>query len=531
MIYNNITITLWNANGLTRQAIHPIINLFSDSTLLFFTKTWLLPPQCYATDWIQHHTYGLPICNNNHGQMGLTLLINPKCPYPVHILPSSLPYILSCQIADLVIHCVYLPPYHTFPASQAIEFLDNISLHHTNSSTTNTIICDDFNACDLRLTGDHHSNSQGIAMHNWTTANRLLCWNAELAFGQYTFFDKHQNGREDKSIINLFFSTHHLTSPSLFITTLADLGSKHKPVHLQFTTSLLPPNCLDHPRQLWHLSKLADNAIHKTLDQTVKRKPFRLPQSTWFWTEQLDKAFNERESCYQRRQAQKHLKALIKQRRRQTWKEFCSKLASDDFSKTTTSIKRIQQNRNIYPCFTDPAGPQVAADQMKQHLQTVFAGDNLPHHHPNAPLLATGRHPVHENDDDPCSDNECPFTNESIKTALERVASKKAPGIDHLRKEMLSPIETPLIPSLTLLFKICWKWSYTLSAWRIAQVIPIYNKGDASLPLNYWPISLTSVLRKVMEICLTNSIHSASPPLDIAQGSFCPQRSAFEEME
>ncbi|KAG2220507.1 hypothetical protein INT45_000918 [Circinella minor] len=211
MIYSDITITLWNANGLTRQEIYPIINLFSDS-IFFFTETWLLPPQRYATDWIQHHTYGLPTSNNNHGQMGITLLINQKCPYPVYILPPSSPYILSCQLADLVIHCVYLPSYHTFPDSQAIEFINNISLHHTNSSTTNTIICDDFNACNPRLTGDHHSNSRGIAMHNWTTENRLLCWNAELAFDQYIFFDKHQNGREDKSIIDLFFSAHHPTT-------------------------------------------------------------------------------------------------------------------------------------------------------------------------------------------------------------------------------------------------------------------------------------------------------------------------------
>lgn len=587
MIYNDIKITLWNANGLTRQAIHPIINLFSDSTLLFFTETWLLSPQRYATDWIQHHTYGLPTNNNNRGQMGITLLINPKCPYPVHIIPSPAPYILSCQIADLVIHCVYLPPYHTFPDLQAIEFLENLSLHHTNSSTTNTIICGDFNARDPRLTGDHHSNSRGTAMRSWIAENRLLCWNAELGFGKYTFFNQHHDGREEKSIIDLFFSTHYLTSPSFSITTLADLGSQHKPVHLQFTTSSLPPNRLDHPRQLWHLGKLTDNkiyhdyiqqfttnistihhqlqqalkdttkpdieqlaidftdVIHKTLDQTVQRKSSRMPQSTWFWTEQLDQAFNEREFFYKRRRnatgiqkaywiikheaARKNFKALITQRRRQTWKEFCHKLASDDFSKTTASIKRIRQNRNIHPCFTDPAGPQVAADRMKQHLHTVFAGSNLPRHRSNAPLPATGPHHVYEDDGDSRNNTDCPFTNDSIKSALEKVASKKAPGIDHLRKEMLSPIQAPLIPSLTLLFKICWKWSYTPSAWRVAQVIPIYKKGDPSLPSNYRPISLTSVLRKVMEICLTDSIHSASPPLDIAQGGFRPQRSALDQ--
>ncbi|KAG2220508.1 hypothetical protein INT45_000919 [Circinella minor] len=150
--------------------------------------------------------------------------------------------------------------------------------------------------------------------------------------------------------------------------------------------------------------------------------------------------------------------------------------STDDFSKTTASIKCIRQSINIYSsCFTDPAGPQVAADRMKQHLHMVFAGDNLPHHRPNAPLPATGPHPKES----------------------------------HPKKRQ--------------------KWSYIPSAWRVAQVIPVYKKGESSLPSNYRPISLTSVLRKVMEICLTDSIHSASPLLDIAQGGFRPQRSALDQ--
>ena len=38
-----------------------------------------------------------------------------------------------------------------------------------------------------------------------------------------------------------------------------------------------------------------------------------------------------------------------------------------------------------------------------------------------------------------------------------------------------------------------------LCCWGISEVVPIFKKGSRSLPLNYRPISLTSILCKVME--------------------------------
>ncbi|KAG0923296.1 hypothetical protein G6F60_013859 [Rhizopus arrhizus] len=71
---------------------------------------------------------------------------------------------------------------------------------------------------------------------------------------------------------------------------------------------------------------------------------------------------------------------------------------------------------------------------------------------------------------------------------------------------MLLPIVDEVVPVITLLFQLCWKWSVIPSDWRTAQVVPIYKKGDALDPGNYRPISLTSIMRKLFELCLVEFV-------------------------
>jgi hypothetical protein len=66
-------------------------------------------------------------------------------------------------------------------------------------------------------------------------------------------------------------------------------------------------------------------------------------------------------------------------------------------------------------------------------------------------------------------------------------------------------------------------------SWCTAQVIPIYKKGDQTDPGNFRPISLTSALRKLLELCLQDQLTATAPPLDIAQGGFRAHRGAPDQ--
>lgn len=106
---------------------------------------------------------------------------------------------------------------------------------------------------------------------------------------------------------------------------------------------------------------------------------------------------------------------------------------------------------------------------------------------------------------------------------------RKAPGIDHLRDEMLIPIKGQLSHILSLFFELCWSWSTVPSFWRHAQVFPIHKKGDPNDPANFRPISLTSILRKLLEMVILKSVKNHSPSLDVAQGGFRIRRSALDQ--
>ncbi|KAG2224762.1 hypothetical protein INT45_005286 [Circinella minor] len=129
----------------------------------------------------------------------------------------------------------------------------------------------------------------------------------------------------------------------------------------------------------------------------------------------------------------------------------------------------------------------------------------------------------------PFSLDDFPLPQEDIIAALKRLPTKKAPSADHLRGEMIKPIVELIALILLGLFRLCWKWGATPSAWSLAQVVPIYKKGDLANPGNYRPISLISIMRKIFEMCIQEPLADLGPQLDIAQASFRHHHSSLNQ--
>ncbi|KAG1269779.1 hypothetical protein G6F66_013969 [Rhizopus arrhizus] len=163
--------TIWNSNGLARQAVYQITDSLLSSSMIFMTETWLLPPLRYPTDWKQYHTYGQPVEGTYRGKMGITLLVNPKFPYHVTHFPSVSPYVLSCQVSSFLIHCVYLPP--SLNDTEAIEILKSLPTQ-THPSQTNTFVCGDFNVRHHSLLGDNRTTTRGTLLLEWIMESGLV---------------------------------------------------------------------------------------------------------------------------------------------------------------------------------------------------------------------------------------------------------------------------------------------------------------------------------------------------------------------
>ncbi|KAG1489959.1 hypothetical protein G6F46_011333 [Rhizopus delemar] len=579
---NMLTMTIWNSNGLARQAVSQVTDSLLTSSMIFMTETWLLSPLRFPTDWKQYHTYGQPVEGTYRGKMGITLLINPSFAYPVTHFPSDFPYVLTCQVSSLLIHCVYLPPSLT--DTEAIDILQSLPTQ-THPSQTNTIICGDFNARHHSLLGDTRTTTRGTLMLDWIMESGIICWNHRLAFGIPTYSSqarRENTGYAYTSIIDLFLSFSDLVHPQLQVREDLSMGSDHHPVTLSCILPTSPPPS-PHPRFVWNLSRMQEpdclygkfisermtpfkehlltfldpcrasynskpnfdelaatftGIIHSSLDDSVGRRVPKNSNHIWFWTPELQSEFDYRERCrlnWKRAAgidkvgrwdtfiaACRRFKIALQRRRRATWKQFCQKLSSGPLHETTSIIRKIRRNRSSAPQFAHPEGPLVAAQTMADHFQQVFSGAFLPPHRYQAPPIPDGPHPV-------CPSS-CPIDSETVREALvRRLARRKAPGIDQLRTEMLLVIVHDVVPVLTALFQLCWRWSSIPTQWCVAQIVPIYKKGDPLDPANFRPISLTSILRKLFELCLQSSLEDTAPPLDIVQGGFRRGRSALDQ--
>ena len=75
----------------------------------------------------------------------------------------------------------------------------------------------------------------------------------------------------------------------------------------------------------------------------------------------------------------------------------------------------------------------------------------------------------------------------------------KAPGPDNIPTWILQTCSAEIAPVLQVIFTQSLKTHMLPKDWLCANITPIFKKGDRSSPVNYRPISLTSVCCKIME--------------------------------
>ncbi|KAG2207282.1 hypothetical protein INT46_003201, partial [Mucor plumbeus] len=61
---------------------------------------------------------------------------------------------------------------------------------------------------------------------------------------------------------------------------------------------------------------------------------------------------------------------------------------------------------------------------------------------------------------------------------LSAMGNRKAPGDDHLVKEMLIPIWYPLCNFLSDFLSLCYTFTWTPTSFRTGLIVPIFKKGD-----------------------------------------------------
>ena len=180
-------------------------------------------------------------------------------------------------------------------------------------------------------------------------------------------------------------------------------------------------------------------------------------------------------------------------------REYVDKIATDDDPKRFWSYvkSRGQDSQGVAPLKNSEgyiqSDSKKKADILNEQFQSVFTEEDLS----NKPDKGPSPYTEMENIE---------ICEKGVLKLLLKIKPNKATGPDEIPAAMLRTAAEELAPILTKLFQVSLNTGYVPNEWRQAWVVPIFKKGERHQPANYRPVSLTSIICKVLEHIIHSSI-------------------------
>ena len=125
------------------------------------------------------------------------------------------------------------------------------------------------------------------------------------------------------------------------------------------------------------------------------------------------------------------------------------------------------------------------------------------------------------------------ITTTEMEKKLKALKVNKSPGPDGMHPRLLSECAEEIAVPFKILFDLTMKMGKLPAKWKLAEVKPLFKKGCKSQPGNYRPVSLTSIVCKVFESFVRDSINShivTNNLLSPNQFGFCKGRSCVTQL-
>ena len=101
-----------------------------------------------------------------------------------------------------------------------------------------------------------------------------------------------------------------------------------------------------------------------------------------------------------------------------------------------------------------------------------------------------------------------PIENEDIISLIRKLNPNKANGSDGISGQMLILCDETVTLPLKIIFRNILSTGVCPDVWKVANVTPIFKKGDKQLIKNYRPISLLPICGKVFEKIIFNNLYN-----------------------
>ena len=165
---------------------------------------------------------------------------------------------------------------------------------------------------------------------------------------------------------------------------------------------------------------------------------------------------------------------------------------------TDTNAKRLysyvksqkKDSSSVFPLqgpdgqtYSSPGRKANVLNDQSASVFTVEDEDDMPELEP-APYGAMPEIDIHVN---------------GVAKLLRGIKAHKATGPDVNPARLLKEAVDQLASIMTIIYRASLQQATVPEEWKKAKVVPIFKKGDHSAASNYRPVSLTSIVSKVME--------------------------------
>ena len=94
-----------------------------------------------------------------------------------------------------------------------------------------------------------------------------------------------------------------------------------------------------------------------------------------------------------------------------------------------------------------------------------------------------------------------------IAKKIKKMKDNKSPGVDGIPPKLLKEIVEQISTPLAKVFNLSLDEGIIPSDWKGANITPLFKKGSRNKPENYRPVSLTSVVCKLLETIIRDHIY------------------------